>query len=140
MHTHFLCFQNLVLCQSLRPLKDRLRHALGCGTTVGHIVLDTKVVVRATGVMACGEQDTTVSLVFPNDIGRGGGREDTVLADDELRHTVGCANLADRLDHLVIEISTVTANNDCLVLGRDGVKDGLYKVLRIVLSKCVRMI
>lgn len=65
----FFCFQDLVLFRSLRPLKSRLCYALGSGTPVGHIVLDTKVVVRATWVIARDEEDTTISLWFGSDTG-----------------------------------------------------------------------
>ena len=84
--------------------------------------------------MASSEKDTAIGLVFADDVGGSGSREDSVLADDELGDTVGGANLKDSLDGLGGEVAAVAANDDGLALGLDRVKDGLDEVLGVVLE------
>ena len=64
--------ENLVLGDSFGLLEDFVGDVLRSGATVGHIVLDTKVVVWSTRVVRCRKKNTTIGLVLPDDIGRGG--------------------------------------------------------------------
>lgn len=62
--------------------------------------------------MAGSEEDTTGSLVDADDMAGGGGRQDTVLADEELLDTVGGTNLGNQLDDLGVPVTAVTANDE----------------------------
>ena len=84
--------------------------------------------------MGCSEKDTSVCLVLADDVGGGGGGEDSVLANDELRDAVRRTNLQNGLDGLGGEVATVSADDDGLPLCIDRVKDGLDKVLCVVLA------
>ena len=84
--------------------------------------------------MAGREENATVGLVLADNVGSGRGREDCVLADDELGHTVGRADLKDDLDGLGGEVTTIAADDDSLAFGVDGIKNGLNEVLRVVLQ------
>lgn len=79
---------DLVAGDRLRLLKDLVGDILRSRTAVRDVVLDTEIRVRASGVVAGGEKNTAVRLVLADDVGSGGGREDGVLANDELGDTV----------------------------------------------------
>lgn len=83
--------------------------------------------------MARSEEDTTVGVVLSNDVGRGGGGQNRVLADDELFHAVGGTNLEDGLNGLRGEVSAIASDDERRTVGADRIKDGLDKVLGVVL-------
>lgn len=90
--------------------------------------------------MACRKEDATVGLVLSDDVGRGGGGQDRVLADDELFHAVGGTDLQYRLDGLWGEVTTVTADDEGRAVCIDRIEDGLGKVLGVVLQgECLSM-
>ena len=122
-------------------VEDLVRDILRSGATVRHVVFDTKVIVWSTGVVRGSQEDTTVGLVLPDDIRRGGGRENSVSADDKLGHIVRGGDLDDDLDGLRREITTITTNHERESLWLDRIENGLHKVLRVVLTgvMCVRV-
>ena len=134
MRTYVSKLENLVLCDGLGLLKYFVGDVLGSGATVRYIVLDTEVVVWSTGVVRRCKKDTTIGLVLPDDVRRGGSRKDPVSADDKLVHAVRGGDLDDNLDGLWREITAIATNNEREPLWLDGIEDGLYKVLRVVLS------
>ena len=134
VRTYLSKLENLVLGDGLGLLKDFVGDVLRSGTTVGYIVLDTEVVVWSTGVVRRRKKDTTIGLVLPDDVRRGGSRKDPVSADDKLGHAVRGSDLDDNLDGLWREITTIATNNEREALWLDGIEDGLYEVLRVVLS------
>jgi hypothetical protein len=125
--------ENLVLGDGLSFLEDFVGDVLRSGATVRHVVLDTEVVVRSTRVVRCRKKDTTIGLVLPDDVGRGGSRKDPVGADDKLGHTVRGGDLDDSLDGLWREITAITTNDEREPFWLNGIEDGLYEVLRVVL-------
>lgn len=122
-----------VLRDVLRSLKHLVRHALGSGTTVRHVVLDTEVVVGASGVVAGGQEDTTVCLVLPDDVGGSGSGQDRVLSDDEPGDTIRRPNLEDDLHGLGGVVTAITTNDESLSFGVDRIEDGLDEVFGVVL-------
>lgn len=124
---------NSILSDGLGLLVDFVGDVLGGGATIGHIVFNTKVILWSTGVMRGCKEDATISLVLPDDVRRGGGREDSVGADDKLSHIVRGCDLDDDLDGLWREITTVATNNERESLGLDGIQNCLHEVLRVVL-------
>jgi hypothetical protein len=127
------CFEGLVRTDRLSLLVDLVRHALRSGSTILDVVLDTKVVIRSTGVVASSEKDTAVGLVLADDVRARGGREKTVLTNDEGLNTVGGADAKDRLNRLGHEEAAVTTDEERLGDGRDRVEDRLDEVLGVVL-------
>ena len=124
---------DLVCRDGLRLLVNGVRDALGCGSTVRHIVLDTEVGIGTSGIVGGSEEDAAIGLVLADDV-RGGGRgEDGVLADDELGNAVSGANLEDGLDGFGGEVATVATDDNSFALGVDCVEDGLDEVLGVVL-------
>ena len=80
------------------------------------------------------EEDTTIGLVLPDDIRRGGSGENTVGADDKLGHIVRGSDLDNELDGLWREITTIATNHERKPFWLDGVESGLHEVLGVVLS------
>lgn len=83
--------------------------------------------------MACGQEDSTCSFVFPDDIGGSWCGKNGVLSDDELAYAVGRADFQNGLNSFWREVSTIAADDKRRILDIDRVKDGLDEVLRIVL-------
>ena len=121
MSAYRLEIEYFVLGDGLGLLENLVCDALRSGATVSHVVLDTKVIVWSTGVVRGGQEDATIGLVLPDDIRRGGGRENSVGADDELGHTVRCGDLDDDLDGLRREITTIATNHERGSLGLDRI-------------------
>lgn len=115
-------------------LIDLVGDVLWGGPTVRDIVFDTEVGIGASRVVRGSEEDTAIRLVLADDVRRGGGREDRVLADDESSNTVGRADLKDGLDGLGGEETTIATDDKSLSLCVYGVEDGLDEVLRVVLA------
>ena len=84
---------DLVCRDGLRLLVNGVRDALGCGTTVRHVVLDTEVGIGTSGIVGGSEEDAAIGLVLTDDVRGGRCGEDSVLTDDELSNAVGGANL-----------------------------------------------
>ena len=97
LETHRGQCQNLVATYHLRALENLVRHILRCRSTVRDVVLDAKVVVRSTWIVARGQQDTTVCLVLPDDVRGCRCREDSILANDEFPNAIRRPDLKDRL-------------------------------------------
>lgn len=131
--TYWGSVNDFVAGDSLGLFIDLISDVLRCGATIRHVVFDAEVVVGAPWVVTGGQEDTTVGLVLPDDVGGSGGGEDGVLSNDELFHSIGRADLENRLDSLRGEVSTVSTDDDRLVLSVDGVEDSLDKVLCVVL-------
>jgi len=130
---HLSSIQDLVLGNTLRLLEDPICHVLRGRASVGHIVLDTKVVIGSTRIVACGKEDTAIGLVLADDVGGCRGRENSVSANDELLDPVGSGNLENLLDGGLRIVPPITAYDNSGTLGRGGIEDGLYKVLGVVL-------
>ena len=129
-----LILDDFILGDGLGVLVNFVRDVLRSGATVRHVVFDTKVVVWSTGVMRGGQEDTTIGLVLPDDVRRGGGRENPVGADDKLGHIVRGGDPDDDLNGLRGEITTIATNHQCESFWLDGIENGLHEVLRVVLS------
>ena len=132
--TYGRTLDDLVSLDRLGHLVNLVRHVLGRRPAVGHVVLDPKVVVRTARVVARRQEDPAVSLVFADHIGRGGGGQDRVLADDELFDAIGRPDLEDGLDGLGRKVATVASDDEGCATGVDGIKDGLDKVFGVVLQ------
>jgi hypothetical protein len=83
--------------------------------------------------VTCGEEDATSSFVFPDDVGSGGSRENTVFSDDKFLDTIGRADLQDDLDSLWAEETSITSNDQGRAFGIDRAEDRLDEILRVVL-------
>ena len=132
--TYRVSLDDLVSIDRLGDFVNLVRHVLGRRPTVGHIVLDAKVVVGTTRVVTRREEDTTVGLVLSDHVGGGGGGQDRVLADDELFHAVGGSDLENGLDGLGGKVTSVATYNEGCTLRVDGIEDGLDKVFGVVLQ------
>ena len=63
-------------------------------------------------VVTGGEQDTTSSLPDPDDMAGSRSTKNTILTDQQLLDTVGCADFGDLLCDLRVPVTTVTTNNE----------------------------
>jgi hypothetical protein len=127
----------LVLRDRLGLFKDFVCDTFGCRATVLHVVLDTKVIVGSTGVVAGGEEDATIRLALADQVGPSGRGENTVLADDELLDAVSGTDLENRLHGLLHEEPAVTADDEGVGDGVKSIEDCLNEVLGIVLQRHV---
>lgn len=96
--THGREFNHFVAGDCLGFLVYFVCNALRSRSTVRDVVLDTKVGIWATRVVAGRQEDAPSSFIFPNDIGSGRSGKDCVLSDDKLPNAIGRADLQDGLD------------------------------------------
>jgi hypothetical protein len=61
--------------------------------------------------MACGKQYASSSLPLANDMARSWRAQDAILPDQQLLHPVRCTNARNKLHHLWVPVTPVTANN-----------------------------
>lgn len=134
--TNLTSIKRLVRVKGLGELVDLVGHAFRSGTTIFHIVLDTKVIVGSTRVVGSGEENAAGRLVFADNIGRGWRGEDTVMADDEFGDTVRRCDAENGLDGGLAVVAAVTTNDErrALSTSRNGEKDRLDEVLGVVLD------
>jgi len=126
----------LVLGQRLCELVDLLGHILGRRTAVGAVVLDAKVVLGPARVVRGRQEDAALdALVLADDVRDGRGRQDRVVADDELGDAVAGREPGDRLDRLARKEAAVTADDERLAgrARRDRRQGCLDEVLGVVL-------
>ena len=83
--------------------------------------------------MGCRKKDTSTNLVLPDDVRRGRGRKDPTGTGDKLGYAIRGSDLDGNLDGFWREITATTANNEREPLWLDGIEDGLYEVLCVVL-------
>lgn len=58
------------------------------------------------------QKNTTSSLAKADDMASSRGRQNTVLADEELLDTVGSADLGNQLDNLGVPVAAITADDE----------------------------
>lgn len=87
--------------------------------------------------MARSKQDTTVRLVFANDIGCCGGGENRILSNDEFLHPVSRPDLQDSLNGLWREVTTIASDDERRTVSLDGIEYSLNKVLSVMLRRIV---
>ena len=63
-------------------------------------------------VVAGRQENAAGSLAFADDMAGSRGRQDAVLADQELLHPVRGANLGNKLDDLGVPEATISANDE----------------------------
>lgn len=102
---------DFVMLYLLCVLIDLIGHILGSRSTIRHIVLDPKISIRSTRIVACCEKDTTRSFILPYNIGCSRSRKDAVLSDDEFTDTVGRADLEYGLYRLGGEVPSIATND-----------------------------
>jgi hypothetical protein len=114
---------------------DLVGNLLRGGSSVGDVELDTEIVVGSTRVVARSQQDTTISLLAPDQSRDSRGGKNRVLTKDNVLDTVTGSELEDDLHGLRGEVSSVTTNNESLAFGSTGHggQGSLDKVLGVVL-------
>lgn len=73
--------------------------------------------------MACCQQDTTSSFVFPDDVAGCWCTHDTILTKQHLLDAICCTNLDDQLHDLRVVISPISTNDQVAAICAFG--DGL---------------
>lgn len=71
--THRFVLDDLVAGDRLGLCVYFVSDVLGSRPTIGYVILDSKIVVRTTRVVAGGQEDTTISFVLPDNIGSSRG-------------------------------------------------------------------
>ena len=64
-----------------------------------------------SGVVACGEQDTSSGLSQADDMACSWSRQDTILADQKLLDPVCSTNLGNELDNFGVPVTAITTND-----------------------------
>lgn len=134
LKTYGISLDDLVTLDDLRNLVNLIRNTFRCRTTVRDVVLDSKVIIGASGVVARSEQDTTVRLVFADDIGCCRCGEDRIFSNDELLHPICGPDPQDSLNGLWGEVTTIASDDERRTLGSDRVEYSLDKILSIMLA------
>lgn len=125
---------DLVRGDGLGLLEHLVGDTLGRGSTVGQVVLDSKVLGGTAGVVAGGEEDTTGGLPDADQVAGSGGGHDAILADEELLHAVGRSDLCNDLGDLGVVETAITTDDEGSALSAlgDGLEDGSNEVLGVV--------
>ena len=84
--------------------------------------------------MTGGQEDTTVGLVLPDNVGSSGGGQDSILSNNELGYTVCRSDLQDRLYGFWGEVASISTDHQSCAFGLDSVEDRLDEVLGVVLD------
>ena len=129
------CFYYFIAGDIPRLLEYFICHVLWCRTTIGNIIFDAKIMIRAPWVVAGGQQDATSSFVFANYVGGSRSGQNAVLANDKLGHAISSANLENDLNCVWRKVSTISTKDDSGALGVNRIEDGLHKVFCIVLRE-----
>jgi hypothetical protein len=58
------------------------------------------------------QEDAASGLALPDNVASGGGRQDAVLADQELLDAIRRTNLGDQLDNLGVPVPPIAANDE----------------------------
>lgn len=90
-----------------------------------------------TRIMTCGEQNTTSSLSFPNDMAGSWRAEYSVLTDQYLLHAVSGTDLGDQLDQLRVVEASISSNDQktargTLGDGKDYAGDEGFAIMRLL--------
>ena len=133
MSTHSRLVYDLVFLNGLGLLEYYVGNAFRSRTTVRHIILDAKIVVRSAGIVTSGEKDTTVSRVFSDHIGSSGSGKNPILSNNKFAYAVCRSDFQDDLDSLGREEPAVAPDNDGSILCIDRVKDRLDEIFSIIL-------
>jgi hypothetical protein len=125
---------DLVGCDGLGGLVDLVGDAFRCRCTVCEVVLDTEVLVGASGIVASSQQDTTSGLAYADDVASSWCAEDAILADQQLLDTVGGTDLGDQLSDFGVPVTAITTNDEGGALNAfgDGQQDAGNESLRVV--------
>mmetsp|Transcript_32074 Transcript_32074/g.95534 ORF Transcript_32074/g.95534 Transcript_32074/m.95534 type:complete len:246 (-) Transcript_32074:159-896(-) len=131
---------DLELCDLGCPLHHLVGHLLWCRTTVLAVVLDAKVVIRATGVVRgraneAAERHETRASRANHRRGRRRG-EEAVGAAPDVADAVGKRHLNDDLDRRAVPVSPIARNDQSAALNGDaevleGVEDALNVVVQV---------
>lgn len=62
--------------------------------------------------MAGSQKNTTSGLAKADDMAGSRGRQDTILADEELLDTVGGTDLGNQLDNLRVPVAAITTDDE----------------------------
>jgi hypothetical protein len=96
--THGFVVDDLVRRDGFRLFVNFVGDTLWCRSSIRHIVFDAKIGIRASRVMASSQENSAVRLVLPDDVRRSGRRQDGILPDNELLHTIRGSDFEDCLD------------------------------------------
>ncbi len=102
---------DLVLLDALAERVDALSEVGGRGAAVPQVVLDAKVSLGSAGVVGGGEDDAAGDFALADDVGKGGGGQDPVLAHDQLLDAVGRRHLDDLGAGLLDAVPPVPAHH-----------------------------
>mmetsp|Transcript_5870 Transcript_5870/g.14695 ORF Transcript_5870/g.14695 Transcript_5870/m.14695 type:complete len:275 (-) Transcript_5870:159-983(-) len=120
-----------------------LHEVFGSGATVLCVVLDAKILLWASRVVA-GSEDESAKRLLPHrttftDGGRDGrGREQSILANPETLHAIGDTHPDDRLDGLIVVVTPVSSDQKSALrhIGtsrNNSIKYRLDEVVEVVL-------
>mmetsp|Transcript_92836 Transcript_92836/g.233381 ORF Transcript_92836/g.233381 Transcript_92836/m.233381 type:complete len:233 (+) Transcript_92836:1146-1844(+) len=131
-------FTNFVLLNCLCVRKHLLGDLFRCWAAVLAIVLDAEVLVQATGIVRCGQNESTkgckATFAGPNDGACGWCAQESILANPHCFDTVCNGHLDDDLDCSLVPIPSVATDHQSAafnghVVCLQSIKDGLHKVV-----------
>mmetsp|Transcript_1872 Transcript_1872/g.3603 ORF Transcript_1872/g.3603 Transcript_1872/m.3603 type:complete len:592 (+) Transcript_1872:280-2055(+) len=124
-----------VLLDLLGDLEDLLGHVGDRRPTVGAVVLDTEVLLRASRVVRGGEDDATERLHVADERRHAGSGHQVALGDNHLADTVRGGHAHDDGAGLVVVVPAIATEHEGLPLQfrAKGVEDGLDEVLEVAL-------
>jgi hypothetical protein len=87
-----------------------------------------------TGVVGGSQQDSSGGTSLADDVRSSGSRQDSVLTNENLLHSVCGCNLGDNLDSLAVVVTSVSTNNEESTLSslRDRLEEGGDEGLGVV--------